>query len=229
MEAHTSESQFVEALVTGVKQTLGQILGKDIKIETGISLLYTITFDDSGNLTVPLDDQRRPKRGGGAGFQQDILMFENAPPSAEAPGAIRTSIVPRVIAEVKLGSVTTHAVITYSEKARRIRTIYPFARYELILGGVSKVPGRVLRLGQEFDFIVVLNNPPEESEIRALSDLLQEECQTSKDVARMLSGESNVTTLHRCLNTATPPSSSVPSHRTSTQLPSARKPLSSIR
>ncbi len=229
MEAHTSESQFVEALVTGVKQTLGQTLGKDIKIDTGISLLYAITFDDRGNLRVPLDDEKRPKRGGGAGFQQDILVFEEAPLSAEAPGAIRTSIVPRVIAEVKLGGVTTHAVITYSEKARRIRAIYPFARYGLILGGVSKVPGRVLRLGQEFDFIVVLNNPPEESEIGALSDLLQEECQTSKDVARMLSGESNVTTLHRCLNTATPPSSSVPSHRTSTQLPSARKPLSSIR
>ena len=58
-----------------------------------------------------------------------------------------------------------------------------------------------MRLGQEFDFIVVLNNPPEELEIEALSDMLQEECQTSEDVARMLSGESKIRTLHRSLNT----------------------------
>jgi hypothetical protein len=197
MEKHATESQFTEGLVARIEQNLGQ----GIEIASGISLLYAITFDDSGNLKVPLDNERKPKRGGGAGFQQDILVYEKAPPSAEAPGTVRTSIVPRVIAEVKLRGVTTHAVITYSEKARRIRAIYPFARYGLILGGLSRVPGRVLRLGQEFDFIVVLNNPPEESEIDALSDLLQEECQTSKDVARMLSGESKIRTLHRCLNT----------------------------
>ncbi len=201
MEKYASESQFVKALVTSVKQNLGQNLDEGIEIATGISLLYAITFDDSGNLRVPLDDEGKPKRGGGAGFQQDILLFEKAPFSAEASGAVHTSIVPRVIAEVKLGGVTTHAVITYSEKARRIRAIYPFARYGLILGGVSRVPGRVLRLGQEFDFIVVLNNPPEELEIEALSDMLQEECQTSEDVARMLSGESKIRTLHRSLNT----------------------------
>ncbi len=197
MEKHATESQFTEGLVARIEQNLGQ----GIEIASGISLLYAITFDDSGNLKVPLDNEGNPKRGGGAGFQQDILVYEKAPPSAEAPGTVRTSIVPRVIAEVKLRGVTTHAVITYSEKARRIRAIYPFARYGLILGGLSRVPGRVLRLGQEFDFIVVLNNPPEESEIDALSDLLQEECQTSKDVARMLSGESKIRTLHRCLNT----------------------------
>lgn len=205
MEKYASESQFVKALVTGVKQNLGQNLDEGIEIGTGISLLYAITFDDSGNLKVPLDDEGKPKRGGGAGFQQDILVFEKAPFSAEASDeasdTVHTSIVPRVIAEVKLGGVTTHAVITYSEKARRIRAIYPFARYGLILGGVSRIPGRVLRLGQEFDFIVVLNNPPEELEIEALSDMLQEECQTSEDVARMLSGESKIRTLHRSLNT----------------------------
>lgn len=40
-----------------------------------------------------------------------------------------------------------------------IRAIYPFVRYGLILGGLTAIPGRTLRLGTEFDFIVALPTP----------------------------------------------------------------------
>jgi hypothetical protein len=44
------------------------------------------------------EDTSGPKRGGGTGFEQDILLYEPAPQAAD------TGLVPRVTAEVKLGS-----------------------------------------------------------------------------------------------------------------------------
>jgi hypothetical protein len=108
------------------------------------SVLYALSFDEQGQLQLGVDAAGEPVRGGGTGFEQDILIFERV------QGGV-TSIIPRVIAEVKFGRVTTHDALTYAEKARRIRIIYPFVRYGLILGQMSGIPGRVLRLGQEFD------------------------------------------------------------------------------
>ncbi len=143
-----------------------------------------------------LDAKGEPVRGGGTGFEQDILVFEEV----ERTRPHDTRIVPRVIAEVKLERVTTHDAITYSEKARRIRTIYPFVRYGLILGQMDKIPGRVLRLGQEFDFITVMSAPPTDApptEIEMIRKLFAEEVQASKDLGAILSGKKKVTALLR--------------------------------
>ena len=92
------------------------------KVARKQSLLYELSVDDHGVLSKGIDPATgKPIRGGGHGFEQDILVFDQA-----AGG--HTSVVPRIVAEVKFGSVTTHDVIVYAEKADRIRRVYPYLR-----------------------------------------------------------------------------------------------------
>jgi hypothetical protein len=95
--------------------------------------LYDLSFDSKGVVTMGVDpDSGEPIRGRGRGFEQDILVFDEVSDS-------HTSIVPRIVAEVKLGSVTTHDVIVYSEKADRIRRVYPYLRYGFLLRGMKAI------------------------------------------------------------------------------------------
>ena len=140
-----------------------------------------------------MDSDREAIRGVGTGFEQDILLYERALSGV-------TSIVPRVVAEVKFGNVTTHDAITYSNKARRVRTVYPYVRYGLILGALANIPGRVLRLGEEFDFVVVVSAHCEPEELQQLSALFQHELQSSRDLGKILSGQKKVTGLFKRLD-----------------------------
>jgi hypothetical protein len=154
-------------------------------------LLYDLTVDDDGIIRMGVDtDSGEPVRGRGKGFEQDILVYE-------VPGPDGLQVVPRVVAEVKFNSVTTHDVIVYSEKARRIRTVYPYLRYGLILGGLDKIPGRVLRLGQGFDFIFAILHPFIRQQIDATRIALSEEVQTSRDLARIAFGRQHITSFRR--------------------------------
>src|SRR6266511_4188239 len=160
------------------------------EVATKKSVLYALSFDEQGQLQLGIDAAGEPVRGGGTGFEQDILIFERV------QGGV-TSIIPRVIAEVKFGRVTTHDALTYAEKARRIRIIYPFVRYGLILGQMSGIPGRVLRLGQEFDFITVVSSPTPPAEIETIGHIFLSELQASRDLGILLSGRKRVKGLFR--------------------------------
>lgn len=151
-----NEMDFTNALAASLVRYL-----VGLEVATRKSLLYALSVDEDGRIQLGVDYKGEPLRGGGTGFEQDVLVFEKAETGA-------TSVIPRVAAEVKFSSVTTHDAITYSEKARRIRTVYPFVRYGLILGQMSSIPRRVLRLGQEFDFILVVSQPATPAEIEAL-------------------------------------------------------------
>ncbi|MEK7407496.1 MAG: hypothetical protein AAB225_20655, partial [Acidobacteriota bacterium] len=88
-------------------------------------------------------------------------------------------MIPRIVAEVKFGGVTTHDVIVYAEKADRIRRVYPYLRYGFVLGGLGHIPGRVLRLGQRFDFITALTAELQPIELDAFCHLMREEAAAS--------------------------------------------------
>ena len=144
------------------------------------SLLYDLSFDHKGFMTMGVDpDSGEPIRGKGKGFEQDLLISE------PCEGA-HTSVLPRVVAEVKLGSVTTHDVIVYSEKADRIRRVYPYVRYGFVLAGLKNIPGRVLRLGQRFDFITVLDENLHSHDVDSFANLLLEEAVASVAICNML-------------------------------------------
>ena len=149
-------------------------------------------MDEDGEIRIGVDNKGEPLRGTGSGFEQDLLVFERVEGGS-------TSIIPRVVAEVKVDGVTTHDCLTYSEKARRIRVVYPFVRYGMILGRMNTIPPRVLRLGQEFDFILVVHDPTSHEEVDVLGRLFQEEIQASKNLGLMFSGRKRIEAVVRSL------------------------------
>jgi hypothetical protein len=158
-----------------------------------MSLLYDLSVDERGAVQMGVDiDTGEPIRGKGKGFEQDILIYEKV-------NEAHTSIVPRIVVEVKYNHVTTHDVIVYSEKANRIRRIYPYVRYGLLLGKFKTVPGRVLRLGQEFDFICTLQHPFVDAQIQDLRQLLMDEVQVSISLGKLLTGNIKTSMVHRKL------------------------------
>lgn len=182
----SGEAAFGELLV----KRLRAILPSRYKIETKRSLLYAISFDDQGDLQLGQNSKLEPTRGGGTGFEQDLLLFERSSKG-------QTSVIPRVSVELKFGGVSTHDAIVYSEKARRIRAIYPYVRYGLILGGLGHIPARTLRLGTEFDFVIATPERPGPAYRAKLAKLLRVELRLSGKMTAVLRGRTKIAVLHR--------------------------------
>ncbi len=183
---HTTEDSFADSLAAKLTTCL-----KPHQVGRKKSLLYDLSFDHEGRVTMGVDpDSGEPIRGKGRGFEQDILVYD------EVSGH-HTSVVPRIVAEVKFGAVTTHDVLVYSEKADRIRRVYPYLRYGFVLGGMKRIPGRILRLGQRFDFIVALSAELEESEVTAFANLMREEAIASLRLCDLLFGRQSARIISR--------------------------------
>src|SRR5580700_5625086 len=105
-----TETEFSDLLVKHLRPNLAPH-----KVEAKRSLLYDLSFNHKGTIAMGVDpDTGEPIRGGGRGFEQDILVFDEV---ADA----HTSVIPLIVAELKYGGVTSHDAIVYSEKADRIR------------------------------------------------------------------------------------------------------------
>jgi hypothetical protein len=183
-----NEEGFVERLVSGVAPHL-----VPHKVEPKRSLLYELSVDACGNVIIGVDPvSGEPIRGSGRALEQDILVFD------EVTGG-HTCVIPLIAAEVKFGAVTTHDVLVYAEKADRIRRVYPYLRYGFVLGGLRRIPGRVIRLGQRFDFIVVLSSELRPAEMNAFCQLMREEAEISKTLTELLFGERKPTVVRKRL------------------------------
>ncbi len=183
-----NENQFTDFFINKLNLDISPLF-----IETRKSVLYEMAINDKGRVDMGVDsDTGEPIRGGGKGFQQDILIYEETLDG-------NTSIIPRVIAEVKLKNVTTHDAIVYSEKARRIKRIYPFVRFGLILAEIKSIPGRVLRLGEYFDFILTIKNPPSSSEIIKCRSLFNSEIRLSKELSGILFNGKKIKSIRRII------------------------------
>lgn len=178
------EASFTEALVEQLRPSF-----PGLEIEAGKSIFYSLSIDEKGNIPINQNEKGEPIRGGGTGFEQDILLYERV--------SGQTSIVPRAAVEVKFGGVTTHDAIVYSEKARRLRNVYPYLRYGFLVGNLSFLPARLLRIGTDFDFIIRISNPPLLAELDRLITMLKEEVEISQKLGMVFSGEISVQQLRR--------------------------------
>jgi len=111
-------------------------------VKRGASLFYEIVVDESLRIAA---DMRKPVRGQSA-FQTDLCVFERMENGAE---------LPRVVLEFKT-DLTTHDVLTYSAKAARHRSVYPYLRYGLALARPATVPRRFFTHNDALDFCVAL-------------------------------------------------------------------------
>jgi hypothetical protein len=173
-----TEKEFVAELIRNISSSL-----ENEKIASGVNVLYEMPINDDGVIKIGVDrDTGEVTRGGGTGFEQDILVYE------EKTGG-QTSIIPRVIVETKFAGVTTHDAIVYSYKAECIKRIYPFCRYGMVIGDFKKIPGRVLRHGRNLDFICALEYPFIAEQIEQIRKLIVSEVAASRNIGMMFRGK----------------------------------------
>jgi hypothetical protein len=108
-------------------------------VESGKSILYKIEVDAFGKVTH--DGADNPTRGQFA-FQTDVLITKAS--------------LPLVVIELKVGSFTTHDVITYSWKAVRHKQVYPYLRYGFVVFGLESLGRRFVTHNEGFDFAMAL-------------------------------------------------------------------------
>ncbi len=113
-------------------------------------------------------------------FETDLVVYEKAD----------GKIIPRVIVEAKVGTVTTHDAITYSHKAMYHKNVIPFVRYGIMLGAreTYPLPGRLFRHGTNFDFLFsFVGYEPTENEKNQFVAMLKREIEYSRQIEEILS------------------------------------------
>jgi hypothetical protein len=181
-----NEKEFTAELIAQISPAI-----QGAHVKSGMSVLYEMPIDDDGVVHMGVDaDSGEAIRGRGTGFEQDILIYEDATKG-------QTTVIPRVIAEIKFGGVNTHDAIVYSQKAESIKRIYPFTRFGMILGDFKTIPGRVLRHGRHFDFVVALQHPFVPDQIPELRQLISEELSASRRLGAMLKGKTKPRMVHK--------------------------------
>jgi hypothetical protein len=132
----TAESPFVDVALKAAKR----ILKHPLVVQRGAPLLYEVKVNTSLEVMEP-ERIRKPSRGSSA-FQTDLCIFDEVRPEV---------LIPRVVMEFKT-RITTHDVLTYSAKAGKHKTIYPYLRYGIVASGEVAVPGRVFTHNESLDF-----------------------------------------------------------------------------
>ncbi len=96
--------------------------------------------------------------------------------------------IPRVVLECKKGAVTTHDALTYSTKAATHKHVHPYLRYGVLIGDFgSALPGRLIRHGAYFDFMMVWGGEePTKEELSSLVRVLKDEIQASRTLHGLL-------------------------------------------
>ena len=68
-------------------------------------------------------------------------------------------IIPKIICELKYNGITSHGLITYSNYASDIKSIFPHCKYILVLRyRNTSTPNKLLRHGKIFDKIIYLDD-----------------------------------------------------------------------
>lgn len=96
---------------------------------------------------------------------------------------------PRVVIEAKIGKISTHDSITYSEKAKAHKSVHPYLRYGVILTNRKHypLPGRLYRHGKEFDFMLSFKSfKPTRQEKERFFKLINVEIFTSKKLEHII-------------------------------------------
>ena len=112
-------------------------------------------------------------------FETDMTVYE------KKDGVI----IPLVIIEAKIKTVTTHDAITYSRKAELHKNVMPFLRYGIMLGNRKgyPLPGRLFRHGGCFDFMFSFKGfSPEPYEWDAFVEMIKREIEYSRNLEEML-------------------------------------------
>jgi len=116
-------------------------------------------------------------------FETDILIYESNGDSWK----------PRIVIETKMKRITTHDVITYSKKSENHKHVHPYLRYGIFIGNRVGIPGRLVRHGNEFDFMIsYIKELPSANEWGKTMEVIHSEIEASKNIEEKLYGNKNI-------------------------------------
>lgn len=185
-----TEKEWVKSIIANIEKLLRQT-DDNIRVVDGHRLSYA-------NEVLTYGKDYKPDKQKSIGYETDILVYEQPDD---------TTWKPRVVIETKLGSVTTHDAITYSQKAQKHKYVHPYLRYGILIGNREHhpLPGRLFRHGQHFDFMLSWKSfRADKKEIKILVEIVNDEIQASKTLDEILfnsrsKDRDKFTSLHRPL------------------------------
>jgi hypothetical protein len=170
MKSLANEKEWVESVVGLLTRRL-RIPLLSLAITSGKRLPYAHEIVEYG--------EGVPSKHNTVAYETDILI-------AEVIGEVWK---PRIVIEGKLGRVSTHDAITYSEKASTHKNVHPYLRYGILLGNREHypLPGRLFRHGAYFDFMLSWVKPdPSAPELSVMLKLIRTEIRASQDLEEIL-------------------------------------------
>ena len=186
-----TEKEWVKSIIPEIEKLLRKS-DDNIRVVDGLRLSYAYEI-------LTYDKNNEPSKQNSIGFETDILVFEKID---------ETTWKPRVVIETKLGSVTTHDAITYSQKAQIHKFVHPYLRYGILIGNRENypLPARLFRHGQHFDFMLSWKSiKANKKEIGKLIEIVNDEIRASKTLDEILfnnrsKDRERFTSLHKPLN-----------------------------
>jgi hypothetical protein len=94
--------------------------------------------------------------------------------------------LPFVILELKKGQPNTHEILTYSQKAEMIKTIFPYCQFLFLIQG--NISARTYRHGINFDEIISLKDINDKQEIKNLRAILKKHFDIATEKLSKLTG-----------------------------------------
>jgi hypothetical protein len=164
-----TEDEFVEK----VTQLMKGVLPDQFVLQQKANLYYQIVADNNLNIAA---DLKNPKRGDSA-FQTDLCIFLKK----------NDILLPKIVFEFKGRDITTHDIITYSNKAKRHKQIYPYLRYGLISYERSVIPKRFFIHNEGLDFYLATKEYTKNLQ-HVLKTLIEEELEISDKLESTIFG-----------------------------------------
>lgn len=186
-----SEADWAKEVVEIINSKLKELFPKHLlRAESGKGLVYAYEITDYG-----IEDSHKPAET--REFKTDILIFEELKNERWKP---------RVVIETKIRGVTTHDAITYSKKASNHKAVHPYLRYGIFIGKIEQIPRRLIRHGENFDFMITwADNQPSAEELNNFFDVIEKEVNASLQLDRIYGRQTKehksqkYTVLHRPL------------------------------
>jgi len=169
-----TEKEWVRSFTEELERRLQVVSGKQATARACVAkkLPYSLEIDAYSNT--------EPEKSAPSRYETDILIFDEL-------DDIRW--IPRIVVECKLGAITTHDALTYSAKAATHKSLHPYLRYGILIGGWGEyaLPARLFRHGANFDFMTTWKGEEAtDGEWEQFMDVLVLEVKASRTLQEML-------------------------------------------
>ena len=171
------ENDWTKEIAEEIEGKLKEQLGENICVSTFVEVPYSYKingFDSSWSIDKKNCDSSE--------FQVDLIIYEKD----------NNKMIPRVIVESKVESITTHDAITYSHKANLHKAVMPYIRYGIMCGNIKQLPIRAFKHGTAFDFLFSFSCfDPTTQEMNEFIDMLKKEIAYSQQIQEILNTSMN--------------------------------------